>query len=55
MVKYAINWIKAIIALSKKWEHILLLLIFVQYRFGALRKLVSDKANKFSGNIAINW
>jgi hypothetical protein len=55
MVEYATGWVKAIVAPSKKWKHILLLLTSVQHRFGALRKLVSDKANKFSGNIATNW
>jgi hypothetical protein len=55
MVEYATGWIEAIVAPNKEWEHTLLLLTFVQHRFDASRELVSDRANKFSGDTATNW
>jgi hypothetical protein len=55
MIEYATSWVKASVIPSKKWKHILLLLIFVQHYFNALRKLVNDNANKFSGNHTSDW
>jgi hypothetical protein len=55
MVKYAISWIEAFVVPSKKWKHTLPLFTFVQHRFGASRKLVSDNANEFNGNHDSDW